>query len=116
MRRLSLQAAFALLIMGTAASLTTVGCGSSSSGNHETTDSGSSSGGSGSSSGSSGSSSGSSGSSSGSSSGGDGGGCVFETLVTNLVATPPSTAIPCDAALCGCTDNGKLITTVPGSF
>jgi hypothetical protein len=41
---------------------------------------------------------------------------VFETLVTNLVATPPAQAIPCDTPLCGCTDNGKLITTVPGSF
>jgi ABC-type phosphate transport system substrate-binding protein len=56
----------------------------------------------------------------GSSSGGDAGdgGCVFETLVTNMAASTPTPTTPatCDTPLCGCTDNGQLITTVPGSF
>jgi hypothetical protein len=51
-----------------------------------------------------------------SSSGGDGGGCVFEKLVTGLITNSPSTPVTCGAPLCGCTDNGMLITSVPGSF
>jgi hypothetical protein len=51
-----------------------------------------------------------------SSSGGDAGGCVFETLVTGLITNSPSTPVTCGAPLCGCTDNGMLITSVPGSF
>jgi len=43
-------------------------------------------------------------------------GCVFETLVTNLITDPPDAAIPCSEPLCGCTDNGQLIKTVPGFF
>jgi len=51
-----------------------------------------------------------------SASGGDGGGCVFETLVTGLITNSPSTPVTCGAPLCGCTDNGMLITSVAGSF
>jgi hypothetical protein len=124
-----LRGGSALLIatmMAGAAGLIATGCGSTSPGESSgSTASGSSGSGSGSGS-STGSSGGVSGSSSGSgasggssgsgASGGDAGACVFETLVTSLITQPPSTPVTCGTPLCGCTDNGKLITSVPGSF
>jgi hypothetical protein len=41
---------------------------------------------------------------------------VFETLVTGLITNPPSKPVTCDTPLCGCSDNGKTITSVAGSF
>jgi hypothetical protein len=123
-----LQGGFALLMAtmtAGAAGLAATGCGSSgpsgSSSGVASGSSGSASGSgasTGSSSGLSGSSSGSgaSGSSASGASGGDAGACVFETLVTGLITQPPSMPVTCGSPLCGCTDNGMLITSVPGSF
>jgi hypothetical protein len=95
--------------------LVATGCGSSNNSSPPAIeDSGLPDGSSGSSGGSSSGSS--SGSTDGSTSDVDAGGCVFETLVTGLITAPPATAVTCNTALCGCTDNGKLITSVPGSF
>ncbi len=109
------RAHFAAMTTVGMAGLVATGCGSSNNNGPSTEDSGSPDGSSGSSSG--GSSSGSSsGSSDGSTSDVDAGGCVFETLVTGLITTPPAAPVTCNTALCGCTDNGKVITSVTGSF
>jgi hypothetical protein len=108
-------ALFAAMMTAGMAGLVATGCGgSNNNGPPSTEDSGSPDGSSGSSGGSSSGSS--SGSSDGSTSDVDAGGCVFETLVTGLITTPPAAPVTCNTALCGCTDNGKLITSVTGSF
>jgi hypothetical protein len=124
--RSSLQRALVLLGVGAAATLLAAGCGSSHNGGSGTdggtdgaSSGGSSSGGSSSGEGSdAGDGAANSSSSSSSSGGGDAGdaGCVFQTLVTGIVTNPPSAPVPCDTALCGCTDDGMLINKVQGSF
>jgi hypothetical protein len=107
----AVRGALTLLAATLATGLVGAGC-SSSSGNNATVEDGGSDG----TSGSSDSSTDSSSSEAGSSSGGDSGGCVFETLVTGLVTSPPPTPITCSTPLCGCTDDGKLIPSVKGYF
>ncbi len=130
MRTSSGKQALVFLVLGAGAALLAAGCGSSNSskpGTDSGTDGASSSSSSGSSSGtSSGGSSGEDGGEDGgdggtassSSGGGDAGdaGCVFQTLVTGIITNPPATPVPCGTPLCGCTDNGMLITKVQGSF